>query len=149
MRKQIVTDPARLAAHVRALAVAHDVMLVEEALMPLDQATAVCGLQLVLTSPVVDDTSYAKALHEMGHLLAPLGNLGREVKRAATNQRAMALTLESELAAWEWAEHNALDWTTGMEQVKLWSLSTYTERQKHYDQREADAKTFLKHGFDW
>lgn len=90
-------------------------------------------IKTVYAKLITDDTSYIVVLHEMGHCLAPLGALTRllnltEPHKCSTWQelfRYVDTQIESEEAAWEWARHYALEWTVGMEQVKLQSMDTY------------------------
>jgi len=121
---------ARLAAHVRELAAAFDVLIIEEAAMPPDRAQAalmkvmdratgaieIGEVRAIRIAPVIDETTYAAALHELGHMVAPLGMLdGTE-----------GLTIEAERAAWEWAQHYALDWTPLMDSIREMSFGSYT-----------------------
>ena len=73
---------------------------------------------------IIDDTTYAVALHEMGHVVAPCGGLPEE-RRRVTGAASLRVKLIEERAAWDWAMHYACDWTPAMEQVKQWALSTY------------------------
>lgn len=92
----------------------------------------------VVGRPVADETSYAVVLHELGHILSPLGRIKSKVPVAkgwdATHprerHRQAGLLLDQEYAAWEWAEYNALCWTPAMEQVKLYALGTYEQYRK-------------------
>lgn len=79
--------------------------------------------RLVKITPVIDETTYAAALHELGHCLHPLGmmDVGMEIKTL----KDMRLKLDEEHAAWEWAQHYALEWTPAMEAVKRHSFESY------------------------
>lgn len=122
------------AQHARDLAKAFKVAFIEMDIAPEEAGASVKPhgeyLGIVKVGRIVDDTTYAVALHEIGHVVAPLGGLVEE-KRRLEGSAAMRMTLIAERAAWEWAEHYAADWTVGMEQVKLWALSTY---EKGYQQ---------------
>lgn len=82
-------------------------------------------LHLVACKPITDETSYAVALHELGHCIAPNGSLPTEHEQARTPERHLAIQMVEEEAAWEWAEHHALEWTDLMESVRQWSIGTY------------------------
>lgn len=100
--------------------------------------------------PVTDEATYAVALHELGHLIAPNGQVYD--KQTSEQER---LRVMCEHVAWDWAEHHALDWTVTMEHMRVQALESY-ERQKRERQadlvkqeasasrRSAELKTFLK-----
>jgi hypothetical protein len=121
-----------LQRHVYELAAAFGVAVIEHDDDPT-LARAVSGEDLakaggpnqntIAFGRIVDRTSYAVALHELGHLCAPDGYLGRE---KGVGVRRVALTIHEEEAAWAWAQHYALEWTEEMEAVKQLALSTYT-----------------------
>lgn len=122
------------ARHAQDLAAAFRVALCIMDIAP-EQAGANCTPQgeylgVVKCGRIVDDTTYAVALHEMGHVLAPLGEL-IEHRRNLTGISALRVMLIEEHAAWNWARHYACDWTPAMEQVKVWALSTY---ERGYEQ---------------
>lgn len=54
-------------------------------------------------------SSYAIALHEIGHIVAPQG----------------PRRLEKEAQAWRWAKDNAIEWTEGMERLASRCIKTY------------------------
>jgi hypothetical protein len=111
-----------LRQHVYDLARAFDVRVVETD-MPPDKAGANVQHRLVFIGNIIDETTYAVALHELGHLISPTGALHDGGPRASHG-----LTLHEEESAWTWARHYALDWTPAMEYVAQWALSTYTQR---------------------
>jgi hypothetical protein len=124
--KTLVRDPRQYTRHVHGLAGAFNVSLLELDVPP-EMAGAKVAERQVLCRPVVDETSYAVAMHELGHILAPSGAL-----RVATGDADnWELKMAEEEAAWEWAEHYVLDWTPAMEQVKALSLGSY---RTHYEQ---------------
>src|SRR5262245_4961200 len=110
-----VVSIERLVSHLQELAAAFDVVLVEHADAAPEDAFAAITRRVVVVAPVTEETGYAVALHEIGHLVSPLGALGGN----------HGLNLAAEHAAWEWAQHHALDWSPAMQQVMEWSLSTY------------------------
>jgi len=113
----IPTSPADLRDHALALAKAFSVTLFEgsEFKQAPEAAFAVTGYRIVVVAPIRDETTYAIALHEIGHLAAPCG----ELRGNANLMRA------AEDAAWEWARHYALEWTPLMEKVATWARSSY------------------------
>jgi antitoxin component HigA of HigAB toxin-antitoxin module len=109
----------RLQRHVYELAAAFDVRVLELVEAAPETAAASPQLRAIRIGLIHDETTYAVALHELGHLCSPTGDL--------SSQRGdrYALSLTEEEAAWAWARHYALDWTESMEAVKTWALSTY------------------------
>jgi len=63
----------------------------------------------VRIKPVRGASTYAIALHEIGHVVGPQG--GRR--------------LEKEAQAWRWAEENAVEWTDGMARLAARCIETY------------------------
>lgn len=94
--------------------------------------------RFIRIAPITGHTGYAIALHEMGHGLAPNGNLSSELSPTTRDMRGyetlrdVRLKLEEEEAAWEWAHHYALDWTVEMEQVMVIGLGCYARIAAHY-----------------
>jgi hypothetical protein len=121
--------PQRLAEHARELAIAFDVQLVENRRMRPENALGLCEWRMVICSPVIDETTYAVALHEIGHLAAPSGFVRSD--RTAGN---INLMLTEEQAAWEWAQHYALIWTAPMEAVRQWGQGTYEQTKQLVDE---------------
>lgn len=136
----MMTDNDRLLRqHALDLAKAFDVELrIKKGLAPHDAAAKfevknglLTGRQFVEIAPITDETTYAVALHEMGHQLAPCGLLHGHQSRHARHtgelvtKRDLLLRLESERAAWAWAQHHALQWTALMIYVKVISLDSY------------------------
>lgn len=113
-----------LRQHVLDLGRAFGVRVVERTGQAPDEAIAIPDLRLVVVAPVTDETQYAVALHELGHVLAPLGSLTRE-KLGRPARARHALTLEEEEAAWDWAAHHALVWTPLMQSVREMTFATY------------------------
>jgi len=105
----------RYREHAYQLAQAFGVRLEEHAEAQPHQALAIPALRAVVVAPIIEETTYAVALHELGHILAPLGAVA-----GTTN-----LELDAEDAAWAWAEHHALEWTPVMARVRRWCEGTY------------------------
>lgn len=111
--------------HCYGLAQAYGLALVEDANLPLEKSHAVALKKVagqkaghtVFVAPLISPLHYAVCLHELGHLVAPAGQLGGE----RTAQRL----LTEEYAAWEWAQATALQWTPAMEALKKEALATY------------------------
>lgn len=129
--------------HVFALARAFNVRVV----MKLDLSPDAAGAgiinnnidrKFILIAPIIDETTYAVALHELGHCVHPTGMLYTEMsnRMKTTNKydtlRDVRLQLEEERAAWEWAEHYALEWTVAMEQVKKISVEAYAKTTEYF-----------------
>lgn len=137
---------AKFARHVTDLARAFDVRLFVETKMKPHDAGAGRGYHPLFTTgmferpsvgvvkvyPVIDDTTYSVALHELGHCLSPFGQLrtahGSLPYRKSglmTTKRDALLLWQEELAAWEWAQHFALEWTDLMTMVMEDALGSY------------------------
>lgn len=129
-----------LGFHVAQLALAFNVHLDVHPNMPPDKAAAgfdpATQQRAIRIAPIIDETTYVVALHELGHCLAPLGFLHLEMSKTfrMTNQlattRDVLLQLEAEYAAWDWAQHHALEWTPVMEYVKRMTLGSYQRAAK-------------------
>lgn len=128
-----------LAAHAREIAKAFKIELIEDNNLCAAPENAVVLHLRKPNSPefhhaafvrvLVDETAYAVALHEMGHCVAPLGNIpGAE--------HNIELSLMQEHAAWQWAESISLDWTPAMQQVRDYALGSY---EKHAIAQRAQA----------
>jgi hypothetical protein len=111
---------AALQAHAHALAVAFDVRLIEAAVLKPEEALGLGHIRVALVSTITDETTYAVALHELGHLASPTGMV-----RGVTTGDLTNLLMVEEEAAWQWARHYALEWTPVMERLAAWALSTY------------------------
>jgi hypothetical protein len=137
---------ARFAQHIRDLGRAFNVHIkVKRDLAPDDAGAgdmmcALTGRILgvgILIAPVIDETTYAVALHELGHCLSPLGRLrnaaGSRTWRTTgqlASLRDMRLQLEEERAAWAWARHYALEWTDLMTTIESFGLKTYRNQYR-------------------
>lgn len=118
-------SPDALRAHAHDLAKAFNVRLIESDQLEPDEAVALkLWNGIVLCTPIVDETTYAVALHELGHLLSPLG-LARSA--GVQCERGNLQRLEED-AAWTWARHYALEWTPVMDAVASWAEGTYAEQ---------------------
>lgn len=116
------------AEHARRLAAEHDIDLLELPGMKPEDSCANTALRMVACAPIFEETTYAVALHEMGHV-AVQGTASRVVEvlmafmagRAKTARRALA----DEDEAWAWARAHAMEWTDVMQSVMDWSRGTY------------------------
>jgi hypothetical protein len=115
-----IPDTPELQQHAQALATAFGLRLIETPQLRPDEAFALPHLKLALVSTIVDDTTYAVALHELGHLAAPTG----AIRGAVEGDRASLQRVEED-AAWAWARHYALHWTDVMDRVARWAEGTY------------------------
>ena len=148
MTKQEVKLAMRYAKHVIDLGHAFHVII--QWIIDPDAAAAGTALDdrhlphaqrraIVNIPPVVDETTYAVALHELGHCIAPCGTLTsteashRMIKqRQPTTLRDVKLRLDEEWAAWEWARAYALEWTPAMVAIERSSISSYRANAKRY-----------------
>lgn len=80
--------------------------------MPFFNDRAYLDSRTIVVAPIRTRTSYANALHEIGHLVT------------RTKTKPM---LFQEGAAWQWARDNALCWTPGMQRTMLRGLRTYLD----------------------
>ncbi len=138
---------ARFARHVLEVAAAFHVRVVVDPTLPPHGARAgetgqrTSGVyqatvqKVIVISPVIDETTYAVALHELGHCIDPVASCRYDQGSAQLRQsdrlstrRDVLLQLEEERAAWRWAKHAALEWTPPMQQVAVWSLGAYKRR---------------------
>ena len=111
-------DRITLQAHARRLAEAFDIRWLDSELLRPEEALAIWNLRVVISRPVSDETSYAVVLHEFGHLAA-LNGVVVGLHRNNTIRRVQ------EAAAWDWAQHVALEWTPAMAQVRQLCEATY------------------------
>jgi hypothetical protein len=114
--------PSELRQHVLSIALSFQVVLVEldiptvEAMMmPITP-----DFRAAFVAPITDEITYAVAMHELGHAVAPAGCL-----RFAQQSVTRSSLITEELAAWEWARHMALDWSPTMHHVATLALRAY------------------------
>ncbi len=88
--------------------------------------------KVVHVFPIDDETSYAVAMHEIGHQVAPNGFCLLKRPKEGCHPRVvfeyLAAKLVCEEAAWEWAQYyieQVFMWTAAMEMVKQYGLNTY------------------------
>lgn len=80
------------------------------------------GPQLIC-SPVVDEASFAIAMHELGHCVAAPGPRGPWSLELLDQSSPGRLVVE--IAAWDWAKSNSPGWTGDMQRVELDNLQSY------------------------
>lgn len=134
-RHESVTRADRYRQHVQDLAAAFGVRLNINAAMPPHAAGAAqshAGThKQIMIVPVIDETTYAVALHELGHCLHPTGMLASQYsslgRRTGVPQTIsdVRMSLLEERSAWEWAHQYALEWTEPMTFVERISLASY------------------------
>jgi hypothetical protein len=105
----------RYSAHVAMLALEHQVTVTEK--------TGTSGRawgrsRQIRIAPVRGPVSYAVALHELGHVIAPCAS-GRRYPR-----------LQKELRAWLWAREHAIEWTDRMDKEMQRSIGIYLDRAR-------------------
>lgn len=136
-----MTEHPRFAQHVRDLAAAFKVKVLCVAEMPPENAIGFqvslgpARVDAILIGLVVDETTYAVALHELGHILHPMGRVhhsegSRAMREHGTvdTARDARLQYDAECAAWEWAKRYALEWTDPMRRTRRIGLSSYENK---------------------
>lgn len=134
--------PTELSQHVHDLAQAFHVrVFVRTDMQPHEAAAAetIDDRRVIVVSPIIDDSTYAVALHELGHCLSPNGMLppgefSRQYQHSKTPAcvRDVRLCIEEERAAWEWAHRYAFYWTDLMAFVERLSRSNYTKYARRF-----------------
>jgi hypothetical protein len=114
-------NPTReaLQQHVLRLCERHDIVV--HWCRRSDRAKAIYEFAEITIAPVRSLTSYATAMHEIGHILG----------RYQRSRRVMV----REGWAWEWARANALLWTPAMERQAQESLAWCRRRAAALDRR--------------
>lgn len=117
----MTTNNADLQQHARQLADAFGLKLQEVPGFRICDSRVVSltwrttSVHSVHVPPIETEFIYAVALHEMGHVLHPAGQVGGSAK----------LQLHAEESAWSWAQHYALRWTDEMQRALRLGLETY------------------------
>ena len=134
-----------LRAHADELAKAFNIGVVYDKALPPDVAMALVfappdplshwfGMRekMVAAPPIVDETSYAVVVHELGHHLAPNGYTAIKQPGPGRHPRETfewaAAKLAAEEAAWDWARYyieQVFMWTVAMEQTRQYAFNTY------------------------
>lgn len=104
-----------LFAHVQEIAAAFGVTIVADQTIKPEQSCAVPAMKAVIVAPITTEFHYAITMHELGHLIAPNGSI----------DGSLDMNMVQETAAWDWAEHYALDWTIEMEAAKVHGLESH------------------------
>lgn len=154
MTKKLCTVE-ELARHARAIAKAFRVALYEVPGLRLEESVAErlsfgpIQVNRVRVPPITSEVHYAATMHEIGHLVHPVGILpGRD-------QNEITVKMCQEEAAWEWARHYAIDWSPAMEHTAQLAFGTYKEGERQAqlhkieaeasnNRRESDARSWLK-----
>ena len=142
----------RYTDHILELCIAFDVRIQPLPARRMDRAAA--GMlrdaptfdertRVIRIAEPTDEPTYAAALHELGHLLHPLGMVAsREgsLRYRTTHQpndlRDVRLELESERAAWEWAHTHAIEWTEVMTFVETSCMAEYLKHARRFGVKE-------------
>lgn len=116
--------------HVLQLAKAFDIDVILDPRLPHDAAGAgehpKTKRRFIMIAGVTDETTYAVALHELGHCVSPTGIIRTQKERDKEfTLRTIKLRIEEEIAAWQWAKRNALEWTPVMIRVRTMTFGTY------------------------
>ena len=121
MTRRIPTTQ-ELTTHARLLALDNSILLFEADDAPPDLGLSAVHQRRVFVRTITDETSYAVALHEMGHVGHPRGFL-----RTLETEHDAHLKVQEEENAWFLARSHALDWTVAMEMVYKQAIATYYE----------------------
>jgi len=113
----------RFRAHIEKLADKHGVAVLMDPSLPPEGGIAFGELRAIAVSPVMDETTYMVAMHELGHVLAPGGH--GIVDANLSPIKKVAARMDQEDAAWAWARANALEWTDLMEHWAQYSREAY------------------------
>ena len=118
----------RYRSHLYKLVVEHSVEVLEAHGMPPELAVSAPELRRVILPTIADDTSYAIALHEIGHIVAKNGHgISKGMSGDLSDPMYVYDLLTEEFAAWAWARAQAIDWTVGMEQTEKLAIMSYLE----------------------
>lgn len=107
-----------LQVHLDGLSLKHDVRMVYTP-MDMRSSCADCEAREVFVPPCDSFATYAVALHEVGHVVAPGG---RRYAGATAQQK-----LRTEQVAWQWARVNAICWNEAMTEVERYGLGGYEQ----------------------
>lgn len=110
--------------HAHELANQHGILLMDIE-MPWQDSAAEVYSRSIFCAHIVDETTYAVAMHEIGHLVAKGGIIEAVLNLADTNPLKHILKIQEEFAAWEWARAHACEWTIAMENTQQWAFNTY------------------------
>ena len=113
-----VQDLTSLHAHIEQLCRDHGILWFRDSARPT-QNWAVREFEEIRTAPIRSLTSYAAAMHEIGHVLG--------------SHQASRYVLVRETWAWRWARTHALTWTSAMEMQRQSSLAWYAQRAANLD----------------
>lgn len=122
-KTEIAKHPLRV--HVEQIADDHRVVIVFDHMMKPEDAVAVPPLRMVMCYPVMDETTYMIAMHELGHLIAP-GGTGPD--DFSSQMKFVDGKMQREDIAWGWARTHALVWTDVMERWADWARETYRRK---------------------
>jgi hypothetical protein len=154
---------ARMKQHVVNLAAEHNIKVCFDCCKTIARSMGIASdtHPKVCTKDITGPISYAVALHELGHLIAPDGCLRKKYASAfnmATQLRTpwdYDVIICDEMAAWAWARKRALVWTPTMWRAMRWALHTYEQGRiidaKHYEafkKRDDGFGNFLLGTFD-
>jgi hypothetical protein len=115
--------------HVYGLAAAHGIK-VNETLSDVADSFADTKKNEITVARLDDDAAYAGALHELGHLIAPGGNLRKGEVRPTSELQAANYTLHEEATAWQWAKATAIGWNAAMQKTMERFFATYEKPVK-------------------
>lgn len=138
----MTTDATRLRNHFMILAKESGVRVCTTCHSDFAHNSAFCDRSSpsVCIAPINGPISYITAMHELGHLRHPQGNIKEEQSRykklmdhlskASSNTSHLTtwdlnLMIISELSAWDWALRHALVWTPECGRAYRYAMATY------------------------
>lgn len=109
-----------------------------DAVVPFDERA-----RIIYVPRVTCEITYVIPLHELGHLLSPLGQAhwrdGSAYMRKTgkpSDLRDVRLLLTAERAAWEWAKQMAFEWTEIMNANAHMAFDSYRQVGRRYGHKE-------------
>ncbi len=138
----------RYTTHILELCLAFDVKIIPMDAADTDKAAALTlqdkplfeeRTRIIRIAEPNNEPAYAAALHELGHLLHPVGRVARRegsltyrTTGVPSLLRDVRLMIDQEQAAWEWAHQYALEWTEVMTFVEVTCMSEYFRVARRY-----------------
>jgi hypothetical protein len=108
-------------AHIQQLARDYDVTLLIDPYLDPKRASSEPVDRRVLLPPITDATTYAIALHEIGHVASGHTMPSAFIYLIGGGRAVMSVEME----AWRWARQHALEWTPEMTAIEQWGLDSY------------------------
>lgn len=123
--------------HAREIARRWGIRMIEDSGMAPHEAKASPASRTVVHSPINDEESYVSSMHELGHVISPVGYIrGPGQEKPKNDLENVTIQIVEEEAAWAWAKENAIEWTTTMDRVMVTSLQTYLDAKQAIERGE-------------